>query len=206
MLEIGSKYDFEIIVVDGGSIDKTVEISQKFSNKTILSTQKSRAMQMNRGAKEAFGDILYFLHADSTPPKDVFNSILKEIKNGFQAGSFRFKFDSKKLLLKLNAWFTRFPFLVCRGGDQSMFVTKNLFKEMNGFDESFVIMEEYDFILRAKSKTKFKLIQKDILVSARKYENNSWLKVQRINFRAFSQFRKRVSPKTILEEYKRALK
>ncbi|MEJ2113081.1 MAG: glycosyltransferase, partial [Flavobacteriaceae bacterium] len=60
----------EIILVDGGSTDETIEIIETFNEVTLLNSKKGRAKQMNLGAKHAKGNILYFLHADSFPPKD----------------------------------------------------------------------------------------------------------------------------------------
>ena len=65
---------FQIIVVDGGSADRTAEICQRFGVKVMVSA-RGRAQQMNSGAKEASGDILLFLHADTTLPNSAFDDI-----------------------------------------------------------------------------------------------------------------------------------
>ena len=65
----------EIIVADGGSIDKTRDIASKYGIKVLTGSDPSRAFLMNLGAKEAKGDILFFLHADSYPPKTFFKDI-----------------------------------------------------------------------------------------------------------------------------------
>jgi Glycosyltransferases involved in cell wall biogenesis len=134
----------EIIVVDGGSFDGTqdtiLKISETAPFKTVLiSSEKGRAKQMNLGAQNASGSILYFLHADSFPPKEFDTSILMEINKGNHAGCFRMKFDSKHLVLVFSQWFTKFNFKVCRGGDQSLFVSKNLFQKLSGFNEQYAI-------------------------------------------------------------------
>ena len=74
---------------------------------------------------------------------------------------------------------------MCRRGDQSLFIKKELFDELGGYDDELKIMEDYDFIKRAKKEFLFKVIPKNILVSARKYQNNSYLKVNLANLIVF---------------------
>ena len=76
----------EVIVVDGGSQDKTLQIIDFYAknadvNVRLISSEKGRARQMNKGVRNATGSILYFLHADSFPPKSFDESIISEIKN-----------------------------------------------------------------------------------------------------------------------------
>ncbi|MGA9238233.1 glycosyltransferase, partial [Robiginitalea sp.] len=78
----------EIIVADGGSSDGTPEIARRLGAE-VLSTPKGRAVQMNEGAKNARGRILYFLHADSVPPPGFYSDILNALKIKPTAGCFR---------------------------------------------------------------------------------------------------------------------
>jgi glycosyltransferase involved in cell wall biosynthesis len=84
----------DIIIVDGGSLDGTQNIVSEFKNITLLNSPKGRAKQMNLGVKSATGNILYFLHADSFPPKNFDRFIINELQKGNQAGCFRMQFDS----------------------------------------------------------------------------------------------------------------
>ena len=129
----------EIIIVDGGSTDGSQSIIPKFLNVTLLHSEKGRAKQMNFGAKLATGNILYFLHADSFPPTDFDQAIINEIKKGNQAGCFKMQFNSNHWWLKIASWLTQFNWRACRGGDQSQFITKKLFQEIGGFNESYII-------------------------------------------------------------------
>ena len=196
----------EIIVVDGGSTDHTVEIAEHLEVKVLSSPKRSRASQMNLGASAAKGDVFYFIHADTLPPDCYMTSMVKALEHGFPIGCFRYQFNSNKRILKINAYFTRFSMLWCRGGDQSLFIKKVLFENMNGFREDYQIMEDFEFILRARKKYPFKIIQKDMLVSARKYEENSYLRVQMANLLVFNMFRLGYSQEAMVRMYRKLLR
>ncbi|AVR44480.1 glycosyl transferase family 2 [Christiangramia fulva] len=160
----------EIIVVDGGSTDNTLLIAKNAPEVKLLISEKGRAIQMNTGAKKASSEILYFLHADSLPPKDFDGLILKEINKGNKAGCFMMKFDKKHWWLNLVSQFTRVNHISCRGGDQSLFITKQLFEEIGGFDESYRVYEDNEIIKRLYQKNQFTVIKKWLITSARLYK------------------------------------
>lgn len=174
-----ASYLKEIIVVDGGSTDHTVTLIHQFArNNTrvrIISSKKGRACQMNAGAKVSSGNILYFLHADSYPPKSYDKYIKEQVAQGKPAGCFRMKFDSNHWWLKLAGWLTQFKWRACRGGDQSQFITKELFEELGCFDERFIIYEDNDLINKLYARRKFVVIQEWLTTSARRYnEQGVW--------------------------------
>lgn len=197
----------EIIVVDGGSKDKTLELVKKFSNVKLIQTeQASRALQLNKGAESATGELYYFIHADVIPPVTFESDIEQTLAKGGDLGCYRFVFDKNTVILKFNAWWTRFNFMFCRGGDQTLFVTKDIFEKLNGYDEDYIIMEDFDFIRRARKQFKFKIIPKDVVVSARKYKLNSYFKVNMVNLYSYWSFMLGKSPAKIKENYKTWLK
>lgn len=191
----------EIIVVDANSLDKTNEIATSFGVRVISCLQKSRAFQMNLGAKEAKGNLFYFVHADARPPKSFRTDIMEALSNDYVIGCYRFKFDSNKWLLALNSYFTRFDRLMCRGGDQTLFVSKELFEKLGGYQENYRIMEDYDFIIRARKENAFKILPKNVIVSSRKYKHNSYLRVNIANLIVFTLFGFGAKQKNMIKAY-----
>lgn len=205
LLQYGSQHLVEIMVVDGGSSDDTLNIAKKLGTITLKSPSKGRAKQMNFGASQAIGDVLYFVHADTRPPASFATDILTAIEEDYSIGSFRFKFNSNKGLLKINAFFTRFDRLISRGGDQTLFVTKTAFEKLKGFDEQHRIMEDYEFIIRARKTLSFKIIPKDVIVSARKYKQNNYFRVNIANGIVYSMFLIGASQDSMINMYNRLL-
>ncbi len=182
-LNLARPEDCELILVDGGSDDGTGNILKNIQgeqgNKAstvvhikIVSSKKGRARQMNRGAHHAQGEILYFLHADSLPPKNFDVYIRTEIEKGNPAGCFKMKFDSSHWWLRLAGWLTKFSWKICRGGDQSQFITKSLFTEIGGFDERYIVYEDNVLIDELFKRKKFVVIPHSLITSARRYQQN----------------------------------
>lgn len=155
-------------------------IETKKATINLLQSEKGRAKQMNFGAKFATGHVLYFLHADSLPPKHFDKLILNEIKKGNQAGCFRMQFDSNHWWLRLASWLTQFKWRACRGGDQSQFITKSLFDDIGGFDERFIIYEDNILINELYARNEFVVINKKLKSSARMYRKHGVWKLQYI--------------------------
>ncbi|MEM1257696.1 MAG: TIGR04283 family arsenosugar biosynthesis glycosyltransferase [Bacteroidota bacterium] len=167
----------EIIVVDGQSADATKKIALHH-NATVLESAKGRAKQMNLGAHFANEEILYFLHADTYPKKGFGKLILESVADGYQAGCFRMKFDTQNPFLRFFAYLSRINHSLCRGGDQSLFITRKEFLRHNGFNEDYFIYEDTEFIRRLYENLKFRVLPQDVITSARKYREKGWLKVQ----------------------------
>ena len=193
----------EIIVVDGQSQDDTVLQVSEFSLVNCVLSPKSRPKQMNVGAKKATGDILYFLHADCIPPLDYDKHIVKVIQNGYKAGCFRMQFNNKHPWIKFISWLTKFKYRFCRGGDQSLFVCKALFDEVGGFDERYLIFEDHDIISKLYKKTRFSVIQKQLISSARRFEDKGILKLQLLFWAIYFKQWLGASPKDLFAFYKK---
>lgn len=195
----------EVIVSDGGSTDSTIRIAQRTGARVVLSPVKGRAGQMNHGASRASGDVLHFVHADTRPPSAFPAIIAKAIAAGADHGSFRTRFDSTRPMLRFNAFFTRFDRSFFRGGDQSIWVTRELFESLGGYREDMLIMEEYELLARMRKAGHFHLSSACTTVSARKYDGNSWLHVQLANLAVVRLYRRGAPQREMLETYRRML-
>jgi rSAM/selenodomain-associated transferase 2 len=195
----------EVLVIDGGSTDNTMAEAEQAGAKVFLCPVRSRASQMNFGAAKSSATTLYFVHADAIPPKSFLDDIEESLQKGYHIGCFRFKFDSSKFMLKINSYCTRFDRIMCRGGDQTLFVTTALFKALGCYDENYLIMEEYQFISKARKTNPFIIIPKDVLVSARKYDTNSYVRVNLSNLFVFAMFFLKIRPEKISKTYKKLL-
>lgn len=195
----------EIIVADGGSQDDTFNIVKESGVQAVLSPQKGRAAQMNYGALQAKGNVLYFVHADTLPPETYLADIEDAVQTGYDLGRYISAFDSKNWLLKINAFLSRLDVFAGMGGDQTLFITRTLFDQAGGFNNGMRIMEEFEFCARARKLGRYKVIYKPVLVSARKYETNGWLTVQRANYTVVRMYRQGASQEELVRTYKKML-
>lgn len=169
--------DLEIIVVDGGSQDSTLNIIKQYNSVKLIDYVKGRAIQMNAGAKSAQGEQLLFLHADSKLSTEMLNN-LTSIKS--DAGSFRMKFKANGFLFLFYSMFTKINWTIFTYGDQGLWIKKSLFQKIGGFKE-IPLLEDIDIVSRIKRVSKFEKIPFFISTSARRFKKNGVLKQQLIN-------------------------
>ena len=171
-IRASGRRDVEIIVVDGGSTDATISVVRNAGVHALISNRKGRAVQMNKGAAVATGEVLYFLHADTVPPAGFVPQILDAHQKGAVGGCFRLSFDYDHWFLKAHAWFSRFNVNAIRFGDQSLFVSKKVFHECGGFREDLLVMEDHEIVQRLSKCGKFEVMNDTIVTSARKFLDN----------------------------------
>ena len=124
--EHGGEAVAEVLVVDGGSSDGTADLAYKAGAVVVPCNVCSRAAQMNAGARAAQAEVLYFIHADTLPPVSFVADIRESIASGHVMGCYRYRFDSPRFLLKINAFFNRFHWLWCQGGDKTFFIQREI--------------------------------------------------------------------------------
>ena len=196
----------EIIVIGGGSTDETAAEARAAGAQVLLSPRKGRAVQMNAGARRASTPILYFLHADSLPPPGFTDDIIESVATGYIAGCYRLTFDHDHWFLKANCWFTRFNINAVRFGDQSLFVWKAVFDKAGGFNEQHIVMEDQEIIRRLRRHGRFKVMQRAVVTSARKYLDNGIYRMQGIFFLIYFQYQLGYPQDKLLATFRRLIK
>ncbi len=195
----------EIIVADGGSLDNTIYSARQAGATVITCTTKGRAAQMNAGAAMATGDILYFLHADTLPPKDFAIQVTQAHKAGYLMGCYRLQFDYHHWFLKANSWFTRFDVNAFRFGDQSLFADKKIFTLSGGFNEKLIMLEDQEIITRLRKHGEFIVTPATVITSSRKYIRNGIYKTQAVYFIIYFLYRLGFSQQRLLRLYRKLI-
>ncbi len=175
--------DFEVIVVDAHSNDKTREVIKKFRNlkiKTINSDKRNVAYQRNLGVKNAKNERILFLDADTKIPKDFLENSLKEIKNN-EVSACNIYPDSKHPIdvffiflfrIYLKSLYKLIGFNGC-----SLFSLKSAHNKINGFDETIKVSEDFDYTKRIKKFARLQLLKKPyVKISMRRFEKNGRLR------------------------------
>ncbi len=168
----------EVIVVDGGSNDSTVQIAKGFSGVKVIHSHRGRGVQMNLGASISNGDILLFLHADCVLSGEMVLNIPHIFKRSLAVGgAFKMKLLSDRLFyrmievgINLRSRIFQLPY-----GDQGLFVKMSLFKRLGGF-KKMTVCEDLDFVCRLRRYGKILLVDKEIFASVRRWRNNGVLR------------------------------
>jgi rSAM/selenodomain-associated transferase 2 len=161
----------EVIVVDGGSSDRTCDIARASSDVRLFTAPKGRASQMNAGASRANGEWLLFLHADTRLPDGALRRLNDmECDQAIQAGGFMHQFSGDDWRLRLISFLDNFRCSRSRiiYGDQALFVRRTLFKRLGGFPNQ-AMLEDVAFCERLIKETTPLLLFPPVITDARKF-------------------------------------
>ena len=195
--------DGEIIIVDSGSEDRTIDVANIYGAKVFISKERNRGLQLDIGAKNSKGEWLIFLHADTRLTYDWFkkiNSFLKENKNSIYY--FEFKINSKKkiyrvleILVNCRSKFFKQPY-----GDQGLIIHRTTYFKNNGF-RKIPLMEDVDFLKRLNKKKDLKQLNLPIFISSRKWERTNIFLQAIKNWQFRRRWLKGESLKSIYSDY-----
>lgn len=165
----------EVILVDGGSQDRTASIARQLEARVILSG-RGRGAQMQKGAKAASGEVLWFVHADTRPSAGSTGQMITALRDHSVAGgNFRLEFDGSspgaRLLNALQPVMRRLGFYY---GDSTIFVRRSVYFDLGGF-RSYQLFEDSDLIRRIKSAGRFVTLPAKVRTSSRRFERKGFL-------------------------------
>lgn len=163
--------DCEILVVDGGSSDDTIILTQPLADK-VLTSAKGRSRQMNSGASQATGDVLLFLHADTRLPENALQLIDRHINQDAQWGRFDIILSGEHFMLKVIAfmmnWRSRLTGIAT--GDQVIFVTRQVFESVGQYPD-IDLMEDIALCKRLKKISPPVCLSAKVTSSGRRWEH-----------------------------------
>jgi len=193
----------EIIIVDCGSKDKTIDIANIYGAKVFISKERNRGLQLDIGAKNSKGDWFIFLHADTRLRHDWFrkiNSLLKRGNNYIYY--FKFKINNKKIIFRVLEILVNFrskyfkqPF-----GDQGLIIHRSIYFKNNGY-RKIPLMEDIDFLRRFNNKKDLKQLNLPIFTSSRKWEKTNIFLQALKNWNLRRRWLKGESIKSIYSDY-----
>ena len=191
----------EVVVSDGGSTDRTVEVARELGARAVTGPP-GRGGQLNRGAAAATADVLLFLHADTTLPPGGARAVRAAVAQGAAGGAFLVRFDSGGImrlgarLVNLRTRLTRLPL-----GDQAQFVTRETFDRLGGFRE-WPILEDLDFARRLRRTGRIVLLEDRVTTGARRYRRQGVLRTVAVNWLIWFLFFLGVSPHRLARLYR----
>jgi rSAM/selenodomain-associated transferase 2 len=193
----------EIIIVDCGSEDKTIDVANIYGAKVCISEERNRGLQLDIGAKNSKGEWLIFLHADTRLTHDWFkkiNSLLKRDKNIIYY--FEFKINNKKIIYRVLEIFVNFRsrFFKQPYGDQGLIIHSTTYFNNNGF-RKIPLMEDVDFLRRLNKKNYLKQLNLPIFISSRKWERTNIFSQAIKNWQFRRRWLKGESLKSIYSDY-----
>lgn len=192
----------EVIVVDGGSGDNSVEVAKQVADRVIVGS-RGRASQMNAGAKEAVGDIVLFMHADTTLPEN-FTAVLQDWKaQRPQWGFFTVRLSGKGFWLRVIErcmnWRSKLTRVAT--GDQCLFVERDLFLSVGGF-EDIPIMEDVALSKRLRRLFRPHICVQRVTTSSRRWEQYGILRTVMLMWWLRLLYFFGVSPHKLISYYK----
>jgi rSAM/selenodomain-associated transferase 2 len=162
-------HDCELLIVDGGSSDRTIAIAQQYGR--VIAAPRGRAAQMNAGAAVASGDVFIFLHADTLLPEDALSAIEKALAPQVIGGAFRLCFNCQYWPYRLVSFTVNMRSQLHKifTGDQAYFIRASSFRAIGGYPDQ-PLMEDLEIMARLRKIGKLVLLPQYVTTSARRHQ------------------------------------
>ena len=200
-----SSVDLEIIVVDGGSSDETLELAKSFGVR-LLTTAAGRARQVNAGGLAARGDVLFVLHGDTLLPQGFERYIIDIMgKSGVVAGAFTLGIDGSEFGFRIIEMLANFRSRVLQMpyGDQGIFLRRQVFRALGGFPDM-VLMEDFVLMQRLRKMGRVVIGPVAVKTSARRWRKLGILKTTLINQAVLLAYFLGSNPERLARWYRRS--
>lgn len=174
--------NIEVIVADGNSSDRTVELAKQYPVK-IVASEKGRAKQMNAGAEAAAGRYIIFLHADCFFGRGALEAIGDSLNNGYIGGCLSHRINSRRIIYRLIEASGNIRARISKifYGDQAIFARRDIFFKIGGFDDV-ALFEDILFSQKMKKEGRTSVLSKAVYASARRWERQGIIKATLIHW------------------------
>lgn len=170
-IDLGAADD--LIIVDGGSCDATQDIARQFTSR-VLSAPRGRARQMNTGARQAQGDVLLFLHADTQLPPGGLDRVRDTMRQPqIAGGAFRLSLTPPTRALRLIAWGANVRTRLGKRpyGDQALFIRRSLFETIGGYADT-PFLEDVQMVKALRQYGKLAIMPQAVRTSGRRWQRD----------------------------------
>jgi rSAM/selenodomain-associated transferase 2 len=192
----------EVIVVDGGSRDATIQRARLRADR-VISAPRGRALQMNAGAAKAQGDVLLFLHADTRLPRDADHIVLNGLEHSGRAwGRFNVKITGRSPLLAVVGWLMALRSRVTgiATGDQAIFAQRGAFQSVGGFP-GIALMEDIALCKRLKRVSRPLCLSERVVTSGRRWDKHGVINTIVLMWRLRLRYFFGADPNELAREY-----
>jgi rSAM/selenodomain-associated transferase 2 len=192
----------EVIVADGGSTDRTVELARG-KNARVVSAPAMRARQLNEAASTARHDHLIVLHADTLLPAGACDAVRDALASA-EFGGFRIAFAERSLRLRFAAVMINLRTRLTRSpwGDQAQFIRRDVFRDIGGFRE-IAIMEDYELAQRMRARGRTALLPLTVTTSGRRFLRRGLVRTAVTNWTIIASYHRGAHPDELVRAYRK---
>jgi len=195
-------WETEILIADRGDCPETSRAFEAIGARTVEG-KGSRGRRLDRAARQARGEILYFVHSDSLPPENALSLIAKALATGAVAGAFSLAYEETTPALSWIAWWAnvRSRRLGLPFGDQGLFCRREAYEESGGFRD-LPVCDDVDIVRRVKRVGRLVILPEKSVTSARRYRQNGSLRQVLRNWRVLAGYFAGVAPEKLERWYR----